>query len=589
MASDGRELLYSHWRIEGKVRKDNTLRAALRTLLIYLVALVNVSTTLLPVWPQRYLLLTSLVPVRAALAAQYLTLCAGALMLLLAHPAARGHRRAAWTLMACALVAFIMNLAKGLDVEEALLNLLLLVGLFRARHRLHSIPLRYTVVDLARLAVGLVAFQALYALSGRGVVAALRALEDHLTAGSGLSARRIRLIEALTTHLPLERFFLHEANLALPVFLLAVFVVMSWTALARIERDPDAGNLYLQFGRSSHNSLAYLANRGDTRTFMASGGRGVISYKLVGRVALQIGAALGPASERGRLYAEYRQWLGGERLIPAAVALSREERAAAVATGMRTLVIGREAVVPLTTYSVERLSKKMRWARRSLARRGYQCETLPATDVTGGLRAALGRIDAEWQAARGGKRYGCCMTLGRFPDANEAECLVGLMRDPAGDPVAYLTLLPGGEGVYSLDLTRRCHAAPNAAMEYLLMETLEALRARGASEVSLNFSTFSGASRRVGGRLLARLGGMAFQTRSLETFNNKFLPQWAPRYLAVRSWLDLPDVVYAILVVEGADRALYNAASRGLARLRRTAGEMLAAARTARRLSGERA
>ncbi|HEX8731601.1 MAG TPA: phosphatidylglycerol lysyltransferase domain-containing protein [Ktedonobacterales bacterium] len=545
------------------------MKAALRTLAIYLVALVNIGSTLLPVWPRRFLLLTSVLPVRATLAAQYLTLCAGALMLLLASPAARGHRRAAWTLMACALLATIMNLAKGLDVEEALLNLLLLVGLFRARHRLHNIPLRYTVVDLVRLGVGLLTFQALYALSGRAALAALMALEDRMTEANGpLSARRMRLITALTAHLPLERFFLREANLALPVFLLMVFVVMSWTALARIARDPDAGDLYLRFGRSSHNSLAYLANRGDTRTFLSAEGRGVISFKLVGRVALQIGAALGSASEREGLYVEYRAWLREERLIPAAVALSREERAAAVATGMRAVPIGREAVVPLATFAVDGLGKKMRWARRSLGKRGYHCEILSATEVTGGLRAALGRIDAEWQAARGGKSYGCCMTLGRFPHAHEAACLVGLMRDPQGEPVAYLTLLPGGEGVYSLDLTRRRHSAPNAAMEFLLMETLEALRARGASEVSLNFSTFSGAPRRAGGRLLARVGGLAFQTRSLETFNNKFLPQWAPRYLALRSWLDLPDVVYAILVVEGADRALSNATAHGLARLR---------------------
>src|SRR5512146_884469 len=98
------------------------------------------------------------------------------------------------------------------------------------------------------------------------------------------------------------------------------------------------------------------------------------------------------------------------------------------------------------------------------------------------------------------------MTLGRFPSADEAHCLVGLLRDPEGEPVAYLTLLPGGEGYYSLDLTRRLDAAPNAAMELLLMETLTALRARGASAVSLNFSTFSGLPAWRGGKALARLG-----------------------------------------------------------------------------------
>ncbi len=548
------------------------MRTALKTLLISLVGLINIASTLLPIWPKRYLLLTSLFPIKLVLTAQHLTLFAGVLMLLLAYPVAQGHRRSAWTLMISALLASVMNVAKGLDVEEALVNLALLVALWRARKGFHSIPLRYTVVDLARLGVALVVIQRLYALSGRWALAILRRMEDRITAWGkpsiATTSHRMWVVTLLTAHLRLEHSFLNETSLALPVFLICVFVVISWTSLARIERDPNESDLYRRFGRYSRNSLAYLANRGDTLSFIASEGRGAISYKLVGRVALQIGATLGPANEHGRVYEEFRAWLRSEGLIPAAVALSREERALAVATGMHTLPIGREAVVNLTTFAVERLNKKMRWAQRSLAKRGFRYELLPATEITGPLRTALGFIDAEWREARGGKSYGCCMTLGRFPNPQDSACLVGLMRDPEGEPVAYLTLLPGGEGYYSLDLTRRRRAAPNAAMECLMMETLAALRARGATEVSLNFSTFSGAPAWLGGSALGRLGSMAFQTSSLETFNNKFLPVWTPRYLAVRSWFDLPDVIYAILVVEGADRVLYNAIARRLARLR---------------------
>lgn len=139
--------------------------------------------------------------------------------------------------------------------------------------------------------------------------------------------------------------------------------------------------------------------------------------------------------------------------------------------------------------------------------------------------------------------------------------------DPAGVPIAFLTLLPGGEGVYSLDLTRRRHDAPNATMEFLLMEVLVRLKERGASTVSLNFSTFSSlAASRIGAALL-NFCGVAFQLRSLETFNNKFKPRWVPRYAAFPSWYTLPDVAYAILNIEGVDRMLLNAASRAMGRL----------------------
>lgn len=566
------------------------MRTTLRTALIYLVGLINIASTLLPIWPKRYLLLTSLFPIQLALAAQHLTLFAGVLMLLLAYPAANGHKRSAWALMICALLASIMNVAKGLDVEEALVNLGLLAALWMARKRFHSIPLRYTVVDLARLGVALLVIQRLYVLSARSLVSLLLTIEDQSPFSNGArSARQNWMIRTLTPHLGLEHIFLGETSLALPIFLVCVFIIFSWNALARIDRTPNTGDLYRRFGRSSRNSLAYLANRGDTLTFIASDGRGAISYKLVGRVALQIGAMLGPASERMRVYEEFRAWLKSEGLKPAAVALSADERAVAAATGMRSFVIGREAVVNLTTFSVDALNKKMRWAQRSLTKRGYRCELLPARAITGALRSALGHIDAEWRASRGGQDYGCCMTLGRFPLPDDSACLVGLMRDPDGEPIAYLTLLPGGEGCYSLDLTRRLRAAPNAAMEFLMMETLSALRAHGSSEVSLNFSTFSGAPSWLGGSALARLASAAIQTDTLEMFNNKFLPVWTPRYLAIRSVFDLPDVIYAILVIEGADRALHNALARWLGHVQRTLAAALepAAGQSEPHLGGE--
>lgn len=564
------------------------MRTALKTLLIYFVALINIASTLLPVWPKRYLLLTTIFPVQLVLLAQHVTLFAGVLMLLLAYPVARGQRRMAWLLMGCAMVAMVMNVVKGLDVEEALVNLTLLAILVHQRKTFHDIPMRYTVVDLARIGVTLLVIQQAYALSSAGALAMLRWMDHRLAfwriAGEPHPAW---LISALTTHAQLEHVFLAEAGLALPIFLIGVFVVVSWTALTQVERE-DAGDLYRRFGHSARNSLAYIANRGDTLTFMASDGRGAISYKLVGRVALQIGAMLGPTSERTHVYAEFREWLKSEGLIPAAVALTPEERAIAAKTGMRSVIIGREAMVNLTAFDLQRLSKKMRWAQRSLTKRGYRADLLPATQVTGQLRSALSRIDEEWRESRGGHNYGCAMTLGRFPNPNDAACLIGVLRDPDGEPIAYLTLLPGGANSYSLDLTRKLHTAPNAAMEFLLMETLTALRNRDANEVSLNFSTFSGAPKWLGGAALARLGGIAFQTSSLETFNNKFLPEWTPRYLAFRSWFDLPDVIYAILVVEGANRALYNLLTRGLTHARRTLTvDATASQAPEQRLSGE--
>lgn len=541
------------------------MRTARRMILFCGVALVNILTTLLPVLPMRYVLLADRLPGSLILGAQHVTLFAGVTMLLLAYPAAQGHRRAAYALMGCAAVAIVANLLKGLDVEEAVINAILLGALWKTRSTLHNIPLRYTIVDLARLAVGLFLLVKAYDLLGKGMLNGLRLLEGW---GTHTFPWASRAVHVFTAKLSLEHLWFDESQLLLPLFLIGIFLALSWTSLLRLKEQYDeGGDLYHRFGRASHNSLAYLARRSDVSRFVDPTGRGAVTYRQVGRVAVQVGAILAAPADREAVYRGFREYCKAQHLLPAAVALAAEERPVATACGMRTLTIGTEAIVDLADFAVEKLAKKMRWVQRSLSKRGYSASVLSAAAISAQQRVALDNIDAEWRSAKGGQTHGCCMTLGRFPTHSDPDCLIGILNNPDGQPIAYLTLLPGGEGYYSLDLTRRLRAAPNATMEFLMIEVLSALKQRGASAVSLNFSTFSSLSSSRLGHAALKLAGQAVQLGSLEAFNAKFRPRWEPRYLAYPSWLALPDVAYAIIAVEGVDRMLVNAATRSLRHL----------------------
>ena len=532
-----------------------------RMILFYIVALVNVLSTLLPVWPGRYHMLRTNLPVSVILLAQHATLFVGITMLLLAYPAALGQRRAAKFLMICGVVAVFANLLKGLDAEEAVLNVALLAVLWRSRRRLQSIPVRYTIVDVARLALFMLLILFAYNVVGEAVNDGLHTMMNR---GKTMFPWAAHIEHVLTAKLPLQLRWFGQAQIALPLFLLVIFLLFSWNSLIRQSADAESGDVYARFGRASHNSLAYLARRGDVDTFVEPTGLGAITYKLVGRVALQVGAILAPPEDRAAVYRAFVAFCKEARLVPAAVALSQEERPIARDCGLRTLNIGTEALVNLAEFSVERLIKKMRWAQRSLAKRGYHCEILSAADIAPQLRVALDRIDTEWRSSRGGETHGFSMTLGRFPTHADPDCLIGIMRDEHEQPLAYLTLLPGGEGFYSLDLTRRSRQAPNAAMEFLMMEILTQLKQRGAAQVSLNFSTFSGLSSTKSGNAIMQRVGRVFQLGTLEAFNAKFRPDWAPRYTAFPSLYSFPDVAYAILKVEGVDKMVVNAAKRGM-------------------------
>ena len=104
---------------------------------------------------------------------------------------------------------------------------------------------------------------------------------------------------------------------------------------------------------------------------------------------------------------------------------------------------------------------------------------------------------------------------------------------------------------------RRDHDTPNGLTEFLIVEAIEHLRARGIAEVSLNFAAFarlirepSGLAERTLGRALA-VGDTWFQIERLYRFNAKFFPRWEPRYFMYERRLGLPRAGIAALWLEG--------------------------------------
>ena len=104
---------------------------------------------------------------------------------------------------------------------------------------------------------------------------------------------------------------------------------------------------------------------------------------------------------------------------------------------------------------------------------------------------------------------------------------------------------------------RRERETPNGLMEYLVVRSIEALRARRVDEVSLNFAAFariikqpSGVAERAAARALS-VGDRFFQIESLYRFNAKFFPRWEPRYFMFDGLAGFPRAAVAGLRAEG--------------------------------------
>jgi lysylphosphatidylglycerol synthetase-like protein (DUF2156 family) len=124
--------------------------------------------------------------------------------------------------------------------------------------------------------------------------------------------------------------------------------------------------------------------------------------------------------------------------------------------------------------------------------------------------------------------------------------LFAVALDAADRPAGFCQYVPARAiNGWSLDLMRRSEAegVPNGITEFIVAKTIDHLRAEGSIGLALNFATFRAVlASEAGDRLMQRAQkwvlervGDSMQIESLWTFNEKFQPEWHPRYAAYDS------------------------------------------------------
>ena len=147
---------------------------------------------------------------------------------------------------------------------------------------------------------------------------------------------------------------------------------------------------------------------------------------------------------------------------------------------------------------------------------------------------------------RGDVERGFSMTLGRVFEPDDRGLLLAVALDRDGEPGGFCQYVPARaiDG-WSLDLMRRSEAegVPNGITEFIVAKTIDHIRGEGFVGLALNFATFRAVlASEAGDRLVQRAQkwilervGDSMQIESLWTFNEKFQPEWHPRYAAYDS------------------------------------------------------
>jgi lysyl-tRNA synthetase, class II len=305
------------------------------------------------------------------------------------------------------------------------------------------------------------------------------------------------------------------------------------------------------------DSLSPFLLRPDKALSFAAGG--VLSYRVIGGTAVVSADPVAPGGAAADVLAGFltQARRHGWQVVVWGAGPSHLDGYRAL--GFRAICVGEEAFVDPARFSLEgRPVRKLRQSVSRTARRGWEITASDGREIDAELEAEIAALEARWRQDHP-RVHGFAMGMGTFDGELHPDDLYVLARSPEGDLGAVMRFVTYGANL-SLDTMQRVGETPNGLNEALVVRALEVARERGVAEVSLNYAGLAHLVRRepsrnrvrraLTGVLLAPLH-RRFQMDRLVRFNDKFSPQWRPRYLIYESRTALPRSIVRVLQAEG--------------------------------------
>jgi lysyl-tRNA synthetase, class II len=521
-----------------------------------LAALVNLASAARPNISWRHDALLQVEPFETVRVSHAAAVPASFLLFVTAFYLWRRRRGAFRVALALLLALGLLNLLKGLAVEEAAGSLAVAGILWLGRD---SFSVRHDPVTL-RSALWRVPL-----LSAGGLVLCLLAVRLGSPEGTTLTTVVRETFDALlwqpgplAFHDELGR--LDQAVGAVGAITLLWCAYLLFRPLAAPRLLPEAETrraAHRLVRRHGSDTLAYFKLRRDEHYLFGPDRRAFLGYRVESGVLLVSGDPVGPDDAVPPLLRELSAFAETRGLRIAALGAGARMRPLWEQLGLRALYLGDEAVVETAGFSLEgRAIRKVRQSVSRLEKRGYRAELREVAALEPAALAELERVSALWR--QGATERGFTMTLDALRREDHGDSLVVVARDGEGRAGGFLHFAPSfGRPAVSLALMRRDRGTPNGLTEFLVVRAIDLLRERGIEEVSLNFAAFarlihspSGRTERLIGRLLV-LADAFFQVERLYRFNAKFFPRWEPRFLMYEHLLCLPRVGLAAMWAEG--------------------------------------
>jgi len=524
--------------------------------LALLSGILNLVSVARPFPSMRVARIEDLMPVGTVHLSRFVTMLAGVALVVVSVNIRKRKRRAYNTVLVMLLLSCVFHVAKGLDYREALVSFLSLVALIPAG--------KYFTVRSGRPGVwrtlaevgGVAAVCALYGTLGFwffdrrefGVVFSIpgsiqRTMEFMLFLDDPTIVPR--------THL--ARWFIQSLEVLSISIIIYAAIKLYRPVLYRLRDAPRDRQIAQDILRAhGRTALDYFSVWPDKSIFLTRAHDSYIAYRVSGNFAVVLGGPIGPRERIAGAVGEFASFCAQSDWSPAFHQATPEFWPVYQSMGYRRLKLGDEAIVDLTTFTLEgRAQKELRHAVRRLERDGYHLEYVdpPASDE---VVEQMKEISDDWLAHRGHRERR--FTLGRFEAQYVRDSKLLVCTDPGGRPVAFMNIIPSYRaGEATIDMMRQRADAPNGVIDFMFVRLFTDSKGQGCTRFSLGLTPMSGfqpdevagMEEKIVHYFFSRMN-FWFNYQGLRRYKAKFATIWEPRYLVYQNPADLPRIALAI-------------------------------------------
>jgi phosphatidylglycerol lysyltransferase len=520
---------------------------AIGTFITGLVLLFSGAT---PAAPGRLERLETYLPLGVIEASHFLGSVVGAALLILSQGLTRRLDAAYYMTMVALGVGVATSVLKGLDVEEALILMVMLVVLWRARP----------------------------AFDRRAAFFETRFSASWIAAVVGALGASIWLGFFVFKHVEYsnELWWQFEIRNEASRFLRATVgaaVVLSLFGLARLVRfaphespmptDEELANAERVIASQSL-TFPYLAYLRDKSLLFNEARTAFVMYAVQGRTWVALGDPVGPereAAELIRLFLERCDDFGG---VPVFYEIGKARLYLYADFGLGFVKLGEEAKVDLTQFTMEgSRAARYRQLIRRLEKDGGSFRVVERADVPA-ILGELRTVSDDWLQAKASAEKG--FSLGFFDEDYVSRFPIAVI-ERGGRIVAFANLWTSADHEeLSVDLMRYHHDAPASVMEALFVHVMQWGHARGYRRFAMGMAPLSGFEESPVASLWNRLGAFLYEHgeaiynfQGLRAYKEKFDPVWEPHYLAYPGGLRLPRIMADVsALVAGGYRQIFR-------------------------------